>query len=187
VFAEKGFGAARLEEVARRAGVSKGTVFVYFPTKQDLFRAVARSVIGTNFEPFAAVAVDPGRPLSELVPLLLAQMAVAGESRVAAVIRLIVAEARAFPDLAQVWHDEVAARMLSLLSAAIARAQARGEVRAGDPRLYAFSIVGPMLGGALFREVFGATGADLPDLRKLAAQHAAAILRGLETAGAPEE
>jgi AcrR family transcriptional regulator len=183
VFAEQGFGAAKLEEVARRAGVAKGTVFVYFPTKQDLFRAVARTAVSANFDHLAEAATD--RPLTEFVPALLAQAAQVGESRLAAMVRLIVAEARTFPDIAQVWHDEVVAKVLGLLASAVERAQARGEVRAGDARLYAFSILGPMLAAAIYREVFRETRAELPELQQLARQHALAILDGLATPVAP--
>lgn len=176
VFAERGFERAGMDEVARRAGVAKGTVFVYFPTKQDLFRAVAQTVLNVNFEPLANLAQ---MPLDAIVPLLLARAAAVGDSPVAAVVRLLIAESRAFPDLAQVWHDEVVAKMLAFLTAAIEAAQARGEVRAGDARLYAFSIIGPMMAGFMFRQVFAETGADLPDLRALAQQHADTVLRGL--------
>jgi len=69
--------------------------------------------------------------------------------------------------------------MLDILTATLARAQARGEVRAGDPRLFAFSIIGPMMAGILFREVFRGAGADLPDLKALARQHAQIVLAGL--------
>jgi AcrR family transcriptional regulator len=180
VFVERWFGAARLEEVARRAGVAKGTVFVYFPTKSDLFRAVAQALLTANFEPLENAAADAGLPLSDLIPLLLAQAALVGEGKVSAVIRLLIAESRAFPDLAQVWHDEVVAKVLGLLTAAIERAQLRGEIRAGDARLQAFSIIGPMLAGVIFREVFRDTTAYLPDLRELASQHAHIVLRGLK-------
>jgi AcrR family transcriptional regulator len=181
VFAEHGFMAARLEEVARRAGVAKGTVFVYFPTKQDLFRAVARSVLSTSLSSLRNSDPELAISLSELVPSLLVQAARTGESRVAAVIRMLLAEARTFPDLAQVWHDEVVAKVLGTLTSAIARAQERGEVRAGDPRLHAFSIIGPMLAGTIFRQVFQETGAKLPDLRRLAVQHGRTVLAGLLT------
>jgi AcrR family transcriptional regulator len=179
VFADKGFGAAKMDEIARRAGVAKGTLFVYFPTKQDLFRAVAQTVVNANFERLQSASTALDRPLSELVPLLLGQMAMVGESRVASVIRLLIAEARAFPDLAQVWHDEVVAKVLGLVTSAIERAQARGEIRPGDARLYAFSIMGPILAGVIFREVFGDAGTWLPDLQALAVQHASIIIRGL--------
>ena len=93
--------------------------------------------------------------------------------------RILIAEARSFPDLAQVWHDEVVAKMLGILTTVIAKAQARGEVREGDPRLHAFSIIGPVMAGVLFREIFRDTDADLPNLEDLAAQHAQTIIQGL--------
>lgn len=176
VFADVGFAAARMDEIARRAGVAKGTVFVYFPTKNDLFRAVAQSVLAVNFEPLRLMA---DQPLDRIVPLLLARAAYVGDTPVAAVVRLLIAEARTFPDLAQVWHDEVVSQMLGFLTAAIEAAQARGEARAGDARLYAFSVIGPMMAGFMFRQVFAETDVQLPDLQALATQHAAVVLDGL--------
>jgi len=185
IFAERGFGAARLEDVARRAGVAKGTVFVYFPTKDDLFRAVAQTVLTSHLERLQGAAADLDRPIAELVPMLLMQAAaVIGEGRLPAMMRLLVSESRQFPDLARVWHDEVVSKVLGLLTMAIERAQARGEIKPGNARLYAFSIIGPMLASALFREVFRDT-APLPDLRELAEQHARTILDGLLLPDAP--
>jgi AcrR family transcriptional regulator len=185
IFAERGFGAARLEDVARRAGVAKGTVFVYFPTKDDLFRAVAQTVLTSHLERLQGAAADLDRPIAELVPMLLMQAAaVIGEGRLPAMMRLLVSESRQFPDLARVWHDEVVSKVLGLLTMAIERAQARGEIKSGNARLYAFSIIGPMLASALFREVFRDT-APLPDLRELAEQHARTILDGLLLPDAP--
>ena len=179
IFGERGFGAARLEDVARRAGVAKGTVFVYFSTKEDLFRAVAQSVLTLHLDRLQAVATGLDKPMAELVPLFLGQAAaVIGSGRLPAMMRLLIAESRQFPDLARVWHDEVVAKVLELLTATIERAQARGEVRPGDARLFAFSIVGPMLASALFREVFRDV-AVLPDVDALAAQHAQTVLNGL--------
>lgn len=179
LFIERGFGATKVEDVAHRAGVAKGTLFVYFPTKQDLFRAVARKIMTVNLDQLYRATGDLDLPLADLVPALLAQGARVGESRLPALVRLLISESRAFPDLAQVWHDEVISKVLGLLVAAIERGQARGEIRPGDPRLHAFSIIGPMLAGTLFREVFGASGADLPDLQILATQHADTVLNGL--------
>ena len=185
VFTERGFGAARLEDVARRAGVAKGTVFVYFPTKDDLFRAVAQTVLTSHLERLQGAAADLDRPIAELVPMLLMQAAaVIGEGRLPAMMRLLVSESRQFPDLARVWHDEVVSKVLGLLTMAIERAQGRGEIKSGNARLYAFSIIGPMPASALFREVFRDT-APLPDLRELAEQHARTILDGLLLPDAP--
>lgn len=179
VFAERGFGAAKLEEVARRAGVSKGTIFVYFATKNDLFRAVARYTLASNLTPVQQAAAELDRPLSDIVRMLLARAANLGESRTSSIGRLLINEARQFPDLARVWHEEVVGKVLGFLGMAIERGQTRGEVRPGDARLYAFSIMGPMLSGVIFRDVFSAADVALPDLHKLAAQHADVIIHGL--------
>lgn len=179
VFAERGYGAAKLEDVARRAGVAKGTVFVYFPTKEDLFRAVAQAILAVQLERLERAGSDLDLPLTTLIPLVLDQAALTGQSQGAAVIRLLIAEARAFPDIAKVWHDEVLGKVLGVIAAAVERGQARGEIKSGDPKLYAFSIMGPIVAGVVFREVFGQTDVALPDLPALAKQHAEAILYGL--------
>lgn len=179
LFAERGYGATRLEEVARRAGVAKGTLFVYFPTKEALFRAVARTILTTNLDRLTHVTTNLDRPLAELVPALLALVAANGEGRIPLIMRLLIAESRTFPDLARVWHDEVVSKVLALITSAIERAQARGEIVAGDARLHAFSIIGPMLAATLYRQVFGDADSTPPDLHALARQHATTVLNGL--------
>src|SRR6266550_2802235 len=87
VFAEKGFAAARLDEIARRAGVSKGTLYLYFKDKEDLFRAVVRMFLAGFAEREARLPIG-------------------------AVAKMVVGESRNFPELARVWHDEVASRAI---------------------------------------------------------------------------
>lgn len=180
VFAESGFAATRMEEVARRAGVSKATVFVYFPTKEDLFRGAARTILEANIERLREVTAPPDVPIETFVSALLQQAAVmASEDRLPALLRLLTTEAAAFPDLTQVWYDEVFSKVLALIVAAIERAQARGEIRPCDPRLLGFSIMGPMLAGLFFRQTFAGTTALMPDLAALAEQHTKVVLDGL--------
>jgi hypothetical protein len=99
--------------------------------------------------------------------------------RVPAIARMVIGESRNFPDLAHIWHDDVVTSVIEILTAIIARAQARGEVAPGDPRLHAFSLMGPMVMAMLFREVFGGVSADPPDLAALADQHARTSMHGL--------
>jgi AcrR family transcriptional regulator len=180
VFAESGFAAARLEDIARRAGVAKSSLYLYFETKEELFRAVVHSAISPNIGAIKTAAEAFDGPFKELAPMLLYRAALSmTSSHVPAVAKMVIGESRNFPDLARIWHDDVVSQVLAILSAIIARGQARGEVKAGDPRLYAFSLVGPLLMGVLFREVFAGVALDLPDLQALAAQHARAVLEGL--------
>jgi AcrR family transcriptional regulator len=179
-FAERGFAAAKLEDVARRAGVSKAALYLYFETKEELFRAVARTAVAANLDAIEALVAAADLPFSELTPRLLEGAAsLMGSDRVPAIARIVIGEARNFPDLARVWHDDVVARALRIVSGAVAHAQDRGEAIPGDPRLIAFSVIGPMLMGLLYREVFAEVAADAPDLAGLARSHAQAILHGL--------
>ena len=155
VFAEKGFAAARLDDIAARAGVSKGALYLYFETKQDLFQAVVRETISPNLDQVAAVVAALEAPFPVLVRGFYARMQMAlGSSRVAAVAKMVIGESRNFPDLAKVWHDELVSRAVSLMSGVVAAAQARGEVRPGDPRVHAVSLISPIMLGVLWRETF---------------------------------
>jgi AcrR family transcriptional regulator len=179
-FADKGFAGAKLDDIARRAGVSKGSLYLYFETKEDIFRAVARAASARNLEAIPTTAKAFEGPLSQLAPAMLtgAVQAIAA-SRLPAVVKMVIGESRNFPDLAKIWHDEIVSPAIDFLTETIARAQQRGEVGSGNPRLYAFSLAGPIVMAVLFREVFGVVSADLPDLEALAGQHARALLDGM--------
>jgi AcrR family transcriptional regulator len=180
VFAEKGFAAAKLDEIARRAGLSKATLYLYFETKEEIFRAVARTAVTSLVQALESPAEGPDAPFTELAPRVLSRAAgVMKGGRVPAIARMVIGESRNFPDLARIWHDDVVANVIGIVTGIIARAQRRGEVAPGDPRLHAFSLMGPMVMAMLFREVFGGVGTDPPDLQALADQHARAALRGL--------
>jgi AcrR family transcriptional regulator len=182
VFVERGFAAAKLDDIARRAGIAKGTLYRYFETKEDIFRAVARHAIATNLQAIEAAGVSVNGSLTDLVALLLRRVADnTGDSRIPAIARMVIGESQTFPDLARIWHDDVAARVLDLVAGIVVRAQERGEVQPGDPRLFAFSIVGPMISALLYHQLFGSFSAQAPDLNALAAQHARTVLHGLLT------
>src|SRR5262249_33358478 len=120
-----------------------------------------------------------------LVRAFTANMAdLAGRLPIAGVAKMIIGESRNFPELARIWHDALVARALGVFSGVIERAQARGEVRPGDPRVYALSFIGPLLLTLLWTEPFAPTGAQPFDLRAVIAQHVDALLGGLLTAEA---
>lgn len=182
VFGEKGFAAARLEDIAARAGVSKGALYLYFETKEDLFRAVVREAVAPGVRAVAGLAEAHEGPFPELVRLLLSRMAaMMAQGGLGKVARMVVGESRNFPELARYWHAEVVSPALGAVTGLIARAQARGELAAGDPRTHAFSLVGPLLMGVLWRETFEPIGAEPVDLEAVARQHAQTVLQGLAT------
>jgi len=180
VFLENGFAAAKLSDIAKRARVAKGTIYLYFETKEELFRAAARQLISTNLEGLETAQATFDGSIEELIPTLL-QRAVSsgGDARLSAALRMVLSDSRRFPELARIWHDEVASRMIRLVASAVERAQAKGTVRAGDSNLMAFSIMAPIVMGVLFHELFGTSSPHAPALDKLASQHASMILHGI--------
>ena len=180
VFSEKGFAAAKLDEIARRAGVSKGTLYLYFKDKEDLFRAVVRDTVAPNIDVVRSMVEGADLPFADVVRMFLPRFAaITSQVRVGAVAKMVIGESRNFPELAKVWHDEVVSKALGMIGGLIERAQAKGEVRAGDPRLHAFTLMGPMMMGILWRETLQPVGGAPLDIEELAKQHAETVLAGL--------
>ena len=128
VFAEKGYARARVQEVAARAGVSKGLLYLYFETKQALFKAVIRSVVIRRIDALLA-AVENTELSSEAFmrgPLIDFMKTVPG-SPVAVVIRLLIAEGQRHPDLVDFYWDNVVTKGLAALTTIVERGVERGE------------------------------------------------------------
>lgn len=181
VFAERGFHSARLEEVAKRAGVSKGALYLYFETKADLFRAVVADAIVPNLERVhAMVSADVHFDQAVRIGLRMLAAKIISDRRITGVVKLVIAESRNHPELAAIWHETVVEPGIGLMSGLIAEAQKRGEVRAGDPRLFAFGVMGPMVLSMVWRETFEPVGAQPIDVVALAEQHLDTVLAGMK-------
>ncbi len=187
VFGERGFAAARLEDVAARAGVSKGTLYLYFPNKEELFKAVVREAILPNLEMAERLLAGAQGPsfavLETLLTLFAARIL---KSRAGAIPKLIVAEAGNFPDLARFYYEEVIRRAFALLGAVLERGIARGEFRPVDVDSTVRLIVAPMLMSALWRSSFEALEDRPLDVPALLKAHLDALRRALAPEGGPE-
>jgi AcrR family transcriptional regulator len=182
VFAEKGFAAAKLDAIAQRAGISKGTLYLYFEDKEALFRAVVRDTIAPNLAAIRQTIEGSDMPFADVIRLLLPRFAeITSRVPVGPVAKMVIGESRNFPELAKVYYDLVVSQAIGAISALIEKAQARGEVRPGEPRLHAMSLMGPMLMGVLWRETLQPVGGAPIDLDALAKQHCETVLAGLLT------
>ena len=130
-FSARGFAAARLDDVARRAGVAKGTIYLYFKDKEALFQELVRFQIGPVVGALEAVLASD-LPLAVIVEhaLDIFVREIYGTHR-KQVLRLIISEGPRFPALAEFYYREVLAHILKAVRARLARAVERGEI-AGD-------------------------------------------------------
>jgi AcrR family transcriptional regulator len=180
-FAERGFAATRLEDVAARAGISKGTLYLYFRSKEELFKAVVRATLVPNLERVEALAASFAGPSSVLLEQLLLTMAGVVSSRVGAIPKLVIAEAGNFPDLARFYLEEVVRRGLRLIAAILRRGIERGEFRSVDVEHAVLCVIAPMLIAALWKNSLEPHDNARLDMQALARAHIDLLLRGLET------
>ncbi|MBA5639130.1 TetR/AcrR family transcriptional regulator [Duganella sp. LX20W] len=145
-FVERGFAATRLEDVARRAGVSKGTLYLYFENKEELFKAVVREhIVNAIGEAEQSVAEFDGHSGELLRAILMRWWDQIGATQLAGITKLMMAEANNFPDLAQFYNEEVIERGNRLISSVLVRGVARGEFRPLDPDVMTPVLTAPVL------------------------------------------
>lgn len=157
LFVEKGFAATRLDDVASRAGVSKGTVYLYFKSKDELFRAVIREGMVPAIEHGEAMAAGHQGSSAELLRMLLRRWwELIGGTELAGVPKLMISEARNFPELARFYEAQVIDRCRRLLAGVLNRGIADGEFRAINVDAAVDVVIAPLLMRAVWRYSFGA-------------------------------
>lgn len=146
LFVEKGFAATRTEEVAERAGVSKGTLYLYYPSKEDLLKAViAQNISREIAESMDRVAQHQGGSAELLRQMLREWWANAGEASCGGICRLMMSEAGNFPALASYYEAEVIEPARRLWRAVLERGIARGEFRPMPLDSTVAALMAPML------------------------------------------
>jgi AcrR family transcriptional regulator len=184
-FAERGFAATRLDDIAAKAGVSKGTVYLYFPSKEELFKTVIRESLLPNIAQVETLLDRPDMPAAEqlrrLLEFMTGRMA---SSPVGIIPKLIITEAGNFPDVARFYLDNVVKRGFAVVGRVLTRGIERGEFRAVDVRHTVFCIVAPVLLTALWRHSLGRYEPDHFDADALWRTQVDLLLRGLRQDGA---
>lgn len=174
LFVERGFAATRADDVAARAGVSKGTLFLYFQSKEELFKAVVRENISgrfklwnTEFETFA------GSTSEMLRYAINSWWTNVGATKASGITKLIMSEARNFPELAAFYQDEVIRPGNELIRRILQRGVDRGEFRAINIEYSIYSVLAPMMFLTMWKHSMGACadhGFELVPEQYIAAQ-----------------
>ena len=155
-FGEKGFAGARLEDVARRAGIAKGTIYLYYGSKEALFEAAVRDRLVATIDDLSATAGRFEGSTEALLSTLLGRIydELVGTDSIV-LLKVLVAEGNRFPSLVALYREVALARGMALVSAIVARGVARGEIRpgpaAGDPRI----VMAPTIAAAIWTILFG--------------------------------
>ena len=182
LFVEKGYAATRVEEVAARAGVSKGTLFLYFPSKEDLFKAVVRhNVVAPVTQGAAEVAQFQGSSGDLVEWMMLQWWRRYGATKASGISKLIMSEASNFPDLVDFFRTEVITPAHALVRSALQRGIDQGEFRTVDVDLTLHSVMSPLLFLIMWKHSMGPCCPSHEQINPEAfiSQHAQLLARGL--------
>lgn len=182
LFVEKGFAATRSEEVALRAGVSKGTLFLYFPSKEELFKAVVMENVA---RPVAEGIVEaenfPGTSSELLTWMMLEWWRRYGATKASGISKLMMSEAGNFPELAEFFRHNVIQPAQALVRLVLQRGIDRGEFRAVDVDNTIYSVMAPLIFLVMEKHSTGACSGAQPSIHpeKFINHHADLLVRGM--------
>jgi AcrR family transcriptional regulator len=182
LFVEKGFAATRAEEVAQRAGVSKGTLYLYYPSKEELLKAVIREHLSTRIAAGAAEAERHRGLAADLLRQVLSRWWLeVFDSPTSGVFKLIITEVRNFPDLAEFYNREVVQPGEQLIARVVQRGIDSGEFDELDVSVVVHSLVLPMVMLCMHKHSVGACPGHHEDFdaRGFIRAHIDLVIRGL--------
>jgi AcrR family transcriptional regulator len=162
LFARNGFAATRMDDIAKAAGLSKAAIYLYFPSKADVFKALVETRIVSLRNEIAmvghAMMDDPVAGLRHVVKLWTASNA---DSRMIAIPRIVLAESARFPELADYYHRVVITQMQSILYQLLESGVAKGIFRNIEPKVASRALLAPMMFELLRRQAFVSEGDDV--------------------------
>lgn len=188
LFVEKGYAATRVEEVAQSAGVSKGTLFLYFASKEELFKAVVRENISGRFAEWGEeLKTFEGDSETLLRYCMTSWWERVGATKASAIPKLMMSEAGNFPELVRFFQQEVVQPGNDLIQRILQRGVERGELRPVDPVYGIFSVLAPMIFLNLWQHGRGGCGDEriTLDAQRYIASQVQTILHGLSLSKEP--
>jgi TetR/AcrR family transcriptional regulator len=181
LFVAKGFAATRAEEVAAKAGVSKGTLFLYFKSKEELFEAVVRENIGNQInQGMAEMESFPGTTTEMLKFAMFAWWERVGNTKASGISKLVMSEASNFPALANFYHETVVKPGRQLIRAILQRGVDRGEFRTLNMDYAVYSVIAPLMFLTMWKHSLGTCSLEaLLDPKDYITSQADIIVRGI--------
>src|SRR6476659_7461388 len=180
LFTERGYAATRLEDVAKRAGVSKGTVYLYFSGKEELFKAVIREGLVPVLERGEKMVAEHRGSTEDLIrSLIFGWWESIGSTPYAGITKLMISECRNFPEIGTFYVEEVITRGHQLVRKTLQRGIDNGDLRSVDPEYATRLVFAPLVMLAIWRHSFDFCGAGKLDAPTYVEQHIDILLHGL--------
>lgn len=181
LFIQRGFAATKLDDIARQAGVTKGTLYLYFSSKEELFKAAVRETVVPSIQLAEQVVADSTQTASELLRCLVEEwVRLIEESPANGLSKLVVAEAGNFPDLAHFYLDEVVYRVRRVFAEVLQRGIDAGEFRPVNIEFTIKEIISPIILQTIWNHAFGPYRRERLNMIDFTRFHLDLLLRGIQ-------
>lgn len=175
----KGFALARMEDIAQAAGVSKGTIYLYFDSKEAIFKALVETIALPNLSQLQSL-LEADIPLEAALDSLATLLPeIVSRTSLPKLAKILIADSQAFPDMVSYYREQVVDRVLLALTRLLERAQERGEIRRVNAALTARLVISPVLFSVIWKTVFEPVGRDSLNIESLLALHVGYLKLGL--------
>lgn len=181
VFVEHGYAASKLDDIACKAGISKGSLYRYFDSKADLFKEMVTHVVIPEIEKAESTVHEYQGEMSALITNMVQQWwQTVGETRIGGIPKLVISEAANFPELAEFYVDEVIKRGRKLVAGMIRKGIESGEFRDIEPEYAARILISPIVFAAIWKESL-ASYDDNYDVKQFLVMETEIFLRGISS------
>jgi AcrR family transcriptional regulator len=180
LFIERGFAATRVEDIAAQAGLSKGAVYLYFPSKEAILEGlVKRAVLPVANSALGVIQNYTGDPRPVIATALKLVAGRLSDPKLIAIPRLLIREMINFPELAEMYRREVIDRVVPAVETLVRNGMRDGYFRQLDPEMTLRSIIGPIIAHVMIAELFGIRPAGGLEIDRLVDNHLAILFDGL--------
>lgn len=181
VFVEHGYAASKLDDIAGKAGISKGSLYRYFDSKADLFKEVVTQVVINELEKAEATINEYKGAIAPLISMMVKNWwKTVGETRVCGIPKLVISEAANFPELAEFYVDKVIKRGRKLVAGMIKRGIESGEFLDIEPDYAARILISPVVFAAIWKESLSSYD-DSYEINKYLDLETEIFLRGIKS------
>ena len=180
-FFEKGFAATRMDDVAKRAGLSKGALYLYFDSKEAMFQALIESFASPSLELIERVTEEAGNLLEALSGIRQFAPFLIRETNLPRLMKVMIGDSHLFPQIVQTYREDLIDRVISLIAGVLRRADAVGEATVGNPELTARIVVAPIVLSSIWQAIFNQQSQAEVDLDQLFRIHEQMMLKALQT------